>query len=145
MISKTLDIKELKNFKNIETLEAAMKRKYDKYEENYIYKLNNLYDSINVVYNMYLLFSFTLTGILIGCELIDLIKIVYIIAGICTLLYLGVTMPLLQEISTLKWMKRKYVKDIYRDMIETYTLFHDISDDEKCSLLIKFGRYARLI
>ena len=153
MISKTINLNELKYFKNMDSLFEAMKMKYKEVEVN-VWDMVKLFESIKnfalyafaiaITISSISLMLFYALDILFNDIFINSIGFVLAFIAVSIILY---TLSILISnigIWLTKVSKNKKCANIYNDMAETYSMLHtNVDKTEYVVLAIRFALYIR--
>ena len=153
MISKSINLNELKYFKNMDSLFEAMKMKYKEVEVNVCDRVK-LFESIK----NFALYAFAIAITILSISLIlfyvlnilfnDIFinSIGFVLAFIAVSIILYTLSILISNIGIwlTKVSKNKKCANIYNDMAETYSMLHtNVDKTEYVVLAIRFALYIR--
>lgn len=142
MITKIIELKELKHYITKEATILKMEREYDK-------MINKIYSIYAKIYTMHIILCIVLNIVFIIFNILSVHKFydtsIPILSAILLFeLSLALSIESVYDSFIMK-IKYKCVKNIYDKNMENYNMLHNTSDADANYILLSFSRYAGLI
>lgn len=141
MITKIMELKELKHYMTKEATILKMEHEYDKM----LNKINNIYAkiyTIHIILCIVLNIVFTIFNVLSVHKFYD--TSIPILSAVL-LFEFSLILGIKSDASFIMKIKYKCVKNIYDKNMENYNMLHNTSDIDANYILLSFSRYAGLI